>query len=487
MIEDHSKNLVKGSFYLLLNNLSNMTLGMLFWILMAKLLEPSLLGQVMIVIAFANTIIGFTGNGVSVMLSKYIAEFNAKGLHNNAKRVFILGLRLALFMSVIAAIIIALLSNNIANNIYHNVGLAQLLLFTAITFIPSQTITSLLNGAFEGSQRMRYTLFTTLIFQISRISLAIILILYGLSNLGVIISFIISSILAALIGYLYIIPKILPKSNGRHDELNYTLKFSGLNYINAGIGTLSTQIGVMILGVQNIELAAFYGIASIISQLIGGITGSLARALLPTLSQAYARDNKQSISNTINISLKIGLSLTGFIFIILILEPNYILNLLSKEYIETANALMILVLASLLSSFTLLFNSILNAYNMTEKIVKIGLFSYSLTIILTIILTPLISLKGAALSILIGSLSMSILSALSIKKLEIGISNNIILKGIVSIVSALIIGYIINTSIQEPIITLLISILSYASFLFIYKSISIKEIYSLLSIINNKV
>ncbi len=484
MIEDHSNKLVKGSSYLILNNFSNMILGILFWILIAKILEPSSLGEIMIIIAFATTVVGFTGEGVSIMLSKYIAEFNTKGLYNNVRRIFVLGFRMALIMSMIAAIIIVSLSNNIARDIYNNIGLAQLLLFIAISFIPSQTILQLLNGTFEGSQRTQYTLFITLIFQISRIGLAIILILFGLSNLGVIISFIISSILAMLIGYLYFIPRVLPKSNGKHhDDLNHILRFSGMNYINAGIAILSTQIGVIILGMQNIELAAFYGIVFIISQLIGGIAASLSRALLPTISEAYAQGNKEGISNTINISLKIVLLLSGFIFIILILEPGYLLSLLSKAYIEAADTLRILVLASLLSSFTVLFNAILNAYGRAERIAKISLLSYSLSIILTLTLTPLIGLEGAALAIFIGSSSMIILSAFSIKKLDISISSNIIIRSLISIISALLIGYIIHRVIPDPISVLLISITSYILLIFIYRSISIKEISSLFSII----
>src|SRR5213594_3197731 len=103
-----------GSYYMIIDQIITYALGFLFWLVIAKLAAPSVVGQVMVATAIAGTVLGFAGYGAQVTISKYIAEYNAKGLTNNAKHVFYFGLKIGLTVAAIAAAILVVLSNQVA-------------------------------------------------------------------------------------------------------------------------------------------------------------------------------------------------------------------------------------------------------------------------------------------------------------------------------------------------------------------------------------
>ncbi len=484
----HNERLVKGSFYLMLDNVSNSILGALFWIVMAKLVEPSTLGQVMVVIALATAIIGFTGSGSRIMNSKYISEFNAQGKKHLARHVLILGIRLALLVSGIAAVAIIILANNIAGNVYNSIEIAPFLIFSAIGFIPSQTLQIALQGAFEGAQKMRYSLFITLLFQSIRLVSAVVLIAYGLSAFGVIAGFAAGTSTAALIGYFYLTPKVLPKIKGKKEDLRHAIQFSGLNYANAGMRALVSQIGVIVLGTQSFELAAFYGIAAIISRVIEGSTLAISRTVLPTASGEYAKGSKDNIKNLFNTSVRMSLVISGFILVIFISNPSYILNLLAKSYTTAAVALNLLIIAAFMNALSRLATSILNASGNALDVARIGLVTSLTTIILTIVLVFILSIEGAAIAMLVGSLLALLLSAIILWKKEgIILSIKDVSRPITTILSTIFATYALSTLFSIHILlTFVIAALLYISFSFVYKATTTKEILSFIGILTKK-
>ncbi|GIU71179.1 MAG: putative cell division protein YtgP [Candidatus Nitrosocaldaceae archaeon] len=480
-IMDNRDRLVKGSFYMMLDNVTNIVVGALFWIVMAKLVEPNILGQVMVAVALATTVIGFTGSGTNIMISKYVAEFNAKKMLHNSRRVLIIGLRLALAVSGAVTLLIILLASNIAENVYKDPSIAPFLIFSAIGFIPSQTIQMALKGAFEGAQKMKHSLFITIIFQGVRLASAIVLVIYGLSGLGIIAGFAAGTSIAAIVGY-YLIHKIIPKSKEKYDELKRTLKFSGLNYINVGMRMSTLQIGVMVLGTQNFEFAAFYGLATIISRIVGGLNFAISRALLPTISAEYALGSKDKIQNMFNTSVRMSLILSGFVLIVLFLKPSYVLSLLSESYIQASLALRILVISALLNSLGMIVLSVLNAANKPHNVAYAGVISSIVAIALTFVLAPFFSLEGAALAMLIGSIILTILSLYLLKKEE-----GIVLKiknaarPIGSIAVAIAIGFFISYLFDNALLVLTIALITHALLSFGFRATNKNEIKSLLN------
>lgn len=423
------EKLARGSYYLILDNIVNLSLGALFWIVLAKLIDAAPLGQAMVAVAFATSVIGFAGYGVQVTISKYMSEYNAKGMPKVSRRILSLGIKLALMVSVAVAAVIALLSGYIATEVYNDPSMTVLLILVVLTFLPSQTVVSALMGAYQGSHKMKYALLSDSLYQVIRMGLAVFLVMSAFGGFGIIVSFAIASIVASALGYLFLVPRLFPKQVPAYDAgglqneseirgLGQIIKFSGHNYAAVGMKTLTQQIGVLIVGTQNFELAAFYGLSVLISNLVGGVLNAVSRALLPTATEEWTKGNKEGFSHTLNSGVRLSMLISGIGFLILVVQPDQVLGLISDQYIEASSALRILVVSSIIYSLGAIITSMLNAANRAAEVAKIGLTSSGITIALTFILTPLFYIEGAAAAMLVGSIASLAMSMIGLKSKE---------------------------------------------------------------------
>ncbi len=493
--------LARGSYFLLLSNITNSIIGALFWIVMARLLSSTHIGNTMIVIALITAIIGFIGNGISITLSKYVAEYRSGGRYKVFKRLIRLGLILALVISIVAAIILLLLADSIASNIYNNNDISILILIAALVYLPSQTIISALSGIYQGMHKAHYVTLTSAIFQGIRFIIALVLILfYNINDIAIIVAFSISSLISSLLAYIILLRDIksearveisndnnIDKSkDANSNDANFRIKdiltFSGFNYIAVGMRTLRNQIGVISVGVHNIEWSAFYGISNTIAIVVGNVLLSVSGALLPTLSEEVSKGNKDNAIRTLNLALRLALVLNGFIALLILIEPKYILAIISNSYIYASDALRILVLAYIINSTSFLLSSLLNAINKARDIALRESIASITIIVLTPILTSILGIEGAAFALLIGSFINLVLTYLIIIRYGFSLAINTI-KPVVSIALAFIIGYIILESSHNALIAFTIALALHAITSLAIKAITKKEINSILSII----
>ena len=456
-----------GSYFLILQNLVNYGIGSVFWLILAKMVDPISIGQSMVVIAFATTIIGFIGYGISVTLQRYISEYNARNMPHTSRRVLKSAIKMSLIMSGGIALVVTLISHQLATTAYHDPSISSLLVLIILTYFPSQIINSVMFGAFVGTQMTKYAALGDFIFQISRIALVAVMSLGNIGPFGILVSFSISSILALAVSYLYSLPRALPKldrkdeANEANEDIRHLIKFSGLNYLAVGLRNATAQIGVLILATQNFEWAAFYGIAALLSKVVGAASISVSHALLPAASEQLVKGDKIELSKMINTAMRMSIFVSGFFFTILVLEPSYFLNLISDAYVGGASALRILIIISISHAVTSIFTSLLNASNRAIDVAKIEIVSSVTAIVLAFILVPTFGLEGAALALLIGSACSLILSLVAIKreeKLSISVIN--LLKPIVPIAVALTVGYTLIIAV-DLVVGLVATIVSY--------------------------
>lgn len=481
--------LAKGSSYLLLGNVTSSIVGAIFWIILAKIIDAQHIGASMVVVALMTTLVAFTGSGIQQALAKYVAEYNANKDYAKAKRVIRLGLIVSLIISSIVAVIILLLADSIGlvYSSSSNESIALLIALASITYIPSNAIVASLSSIYTAYHKAQYVLILTAVFQASRLAVALALAFYGLNALAIIAGFSIASIISAALGYIVMlrISKGYAKdANSKDDKISVKsiLTFSGFNYIAAGMRTLRNQIGVLTIGTFNIEASAFYGISSLIANVVGNVMLSIAGVLLPTASEELAKGNKDSVRSLFSVALRVALIINGFLVLILLIEPNYILRLISHSYTEAGGALRILVVAYLINSTSMMISSLLNAMNKARDIAVRESIASLVIIALTLSLVPLMGIEGAAYALLIGSLVNLILSYMLVRRhgfiLPLGVY-----KASLSIGIAAAVGYITLTLVNSTLIALALALLVHASFAFAVKAITKKEAVEIMSII----
>jgi O-antigen/teichoic acid export membrane protein len=487
------EKLARGSYYLILDNIVNLSLGALFWIVLAKLIEAAPLGQAMVAVAFATSVVGFAGYGVQVTISKYMSEYNAKGMPKVSRKILSLGIKLALMVSVAVAAVIALLSGYIATEVYNDPSMTVLLILVVLTFLPSQTVVSALMGAYQGSHRMKYALISDSLYQVVRMGLAVFLVMSAFGGFGIIVSFAIASIVASVTGYLFLIPRLFPRQVPAHDTggleeseirgVGQIVKFSGHNYAAVGMKTLTQQIGVLIVGTQNFELAAFYGLSVLISNLVGGVLNAVSRALLPTATEEWTKGNKEGFSHTLNSGVRLSMLISGIGFLILVVQPDQVLGLISDQYIEASTALRILVVSSIIYSLGAIITSMLNAASRPAEVAKIGLTSSGITIALTFILTPLFYIEGAAVAMLVGSIASLAMSMIGLKSKEnISLSAKSTLKPAIAMMVGAASAFATMLVTPNMVLSLAAGLATYGAVSIVWRVTTKKEIQKLLAI-----
>ena len=456
-----------GSYFLIIDQLINYGLGFVFWFTLAKLVSPETVGQVLVVTASATAVLGFAGYGSQITTSKYIAEYNAKEMPNVSKKIFSMGLKIGLIVSGSAAIIFVLLSHYLANSFYHDSSLTPLIIVAMAIFLPSQTILACINGAFQGMQKMKYTALADSVFQVSKILIAVVLIFLGLGSFGIIGALALGSLITVSIG-LKLVRKLLLGNPLKKKEdlpnLRHVMRFSALNYLSIGLSILALQICYMLLGSQhNFSSVAVFGISALLSAIVGGVTESVGRAILPTTSEKREGGDEQDLSVAVNSAFRLSIVLSGFIYIVLLIAPEQVLSLLSKEYAAASQVLSILILVSIGTSLTSFIYFMLNGMGKPQWVARTSIIYSSIEIGLAFLLVPYFGMWGASIALLVGTLASNFLAIYYARQLEtLNMSYSNICMPLLTVASAISIGYAaLILSSNNTSIALLLSIASY--------------------------
>jgi stage V sporulation protein B len=458
------RKITVGSYYLMLDQIVNYGLGAVFWLLLAKLVPTSVIGQIFLINALTMAVLGFTGYGAQVTISKYIASYNAKKAYDISKRVFVIGVRVGVVVSGIAALLFGLLSGQLATSVYHDDTLASLIIVAMLAVLPTQTILSCFNGFYQGSQKMKYTALTDLIFQLSRMLIAVVLIFNGLGSFGIVLAFAFGSILAVAVGYGAFLRKLFVHKTitTEKQDLNHIIRFSGFNYLAVGISTLGMQASYLMLGSQNFDSVALFGISSLISGVVGGIIASVGKAILPTASEELEAGNTSDLNHALNLAFRLSLMISGFIYILLMISPDRVLGLLSHEYAAASDILRILVLSSILTSLSGFIGSMLNALGKPQSVAKAAIVSSVIVIGASVLLVNLIGLMGAAIATLAGSIiSLSVMSYYIRKEKIVYISTSSVFRPVLAISVAIGLGFLASVFVSSVIEVMVIATIAY--------------------------
>ena len=477
-----------GSYFLIIDQLVNYGLGFVFWFTLAKLVAPETVGQVLVVTASATAVLGFAGYGSQVTTSKYIAEYNAREMPNVSRKIFSTGLKIGLIVSISAAIIFFLLSDYLANSFYHDSSLTPLIIVAMGIFLPSQTILYCINGAFQGMQKMQYTALADSVFQVSKILISVVLIILGLGSFGIISAFALGSLLSISIGLKFVKRLLLDNPQKKKNEeeelpnLRHVTRFSALNYLSVGMSILSLQICYMLLGIYyNFSSVAVFGISALLSLIVGGITESVGRAILPTTSEKR-EDDERDLSVAVNSAFRLSIVLSGFFYIILLIAPVQVLSLLSKEYAAAPEVLGILILTAIGASLTTFLYFMLNGMGKPQWVARVSIICSSMMIGLAFLLVPYFGMQGASITLLVGTLASDLLAIYYARKLEtLNISYSNICMPLLTVASAISIGYAaLILSSNNISIALILSIGSYLLLIRAFKVASRSEVRELL-------
>ncbi len=479
------KSLVtEGSIYMTLDNAANATLGGIFWIVVAKIAASEVVGRAAIVVAVTSILVVFAGLGFAVGASKFISEYNSKGLPALSRLAYSKTIQITVVTSVVIAVGLALAGAYPANEL-------TLLLVVGALSIPFQALVRSLNGVYQGCHRMAFCLIGDTTFLVLRLVIAVLLVLEGLGALGIVLAYAAGFATSAVVGLSYLAPTALPKGEpGESKDLVRSMfRFSAPNYVATICNTGVNQASVPLVGIfLGASAAAYYNIASLARLVLVTMAMSIGLALLPTVSSIASKASRETIGGLYNASVRSAMLLVAGPILILCLIPDRVLELISREYSSAAIPLQILAISSLGSVIFGVATSALNGLNRPSSAFLATGTGAAVGIAATAIMIPLWGLPGAAAGSLVnGVLSASISVVLLSRREGVRTVPGSVFKPLLSLGSsfalgelAILLGIHIYVSVAFSLVTLLgVSL--------ILKVITLSELGAILKLVLRKI
>lgn len=380
-----------------LDSAANALLGGFFWIIVARIAPVDVVGKAAIVVALASILVIFAGLGFQIGVSKFISEYNSRGLGSLARLVFSRTIQVTAAASLIIAVGWALSSSILSSD-------KEFILLIALgaLSLPFQALVRSLNGVYQGCHRMAYCLVGDLTFLILRLGVAVVLVLGGLGAVGIVLGYAVGFITSAMVGLTLLAPAALPKEKTGKSPglLRRMFRFTAPNYAATIFHTASNQVSIPLVGYfLGAAFAGYYNIAFLTRLVLVTTATSIGLALLPTVSAVVSQGKGESVSTLYNLSIRSALLLVSAPILVFFLIPDQVLGLISSEYSIASLPMQILVISSLGSIVFGVATSALNGLNRPVSALFATGAGASLGIATTVILIPGLSIPGTFIMI----------------------------------------------------------------------------------------
>lgn len=321
-----SKLAAKGSVY----NLASLFVlkfgGLIFTIILARMLMPEMFGVYALALSIVTLALTFTDWGMENTFLRYISESLGKNKQEKSRSIASYFFKKRLIFVLLVILFIAIFAKFISYNIYDQPLLFYPLLFSCF-FIIAESFRTLFSIFFTAKKDVKSILF----FDISSQSLKILFSVFAILALsdkiilsGIFLAFFISSLITLILEYFILIKKdkqVLFGNKGSLDKskINSYWKFMALATVflsifgSIDILMLGRAVSPEYLGYYRASLSLVISIASLLS---------LSTIFLPIFTQINGKRFNRGFHKTLRYVLMISIPVTlGVIFI-----SNYLIK-----------------------------------------------------------------------------------------------------------------------------------------------------------------
>lgn len=321
---------LQGTFILIIAGMITRLLGFINRLVVARLMGEEGIGLYMMAIPTLFLMITLAQIGLPVAISKRISEATAKGHQRKIKQIMVVAISFTTILSLILTIITLWGAPLIAKYLFTDERTLLPIIIMAPA-IPLITLTSVLRGYFQGKHNMKPQSYALIIEQIIRIIFVIIFVKIALpfgveyaaaAAMG---SLIIGEVAAltfmiyqfnkykSIKLFPYFIKELINSGKTTRQLFSIALPTTGSRLLNSLSGFVEPIIIVQCLAFAGMTTAMatkqygeLMGYAMPLLFLPTFITNSLSIALIPAISEADARDHRQTIQFRIHQAIRLS-------------------------------------------------------------------------------------------------------------------------------------------------------------------------------------
>ncbi len=461
-VDKNLKLLAKTSLIVFVGVALSKVLGYIYRIVVARYFGPEIYGIFSLALMVLGWFVVFSSLGLSEGVLRYISLYRGENKDKKIRYVFKFSLTILTISSITAGILLFFLSNIIAIKIFHAPDLILFLRLFSILVPLTVLFYPLLSTIRAFEKISSFSFIYNILQNIVKVAFLALFVLIGLNSNSIIYSYILGIFSMLIAGFYvckYKIPGLFLKSNLKKQEKSEISKnlfsYSLPLLFYGAISSIFYWVDSFFLGVfKTAEQVGFYNAAIPIALLLGIVPELFAQLFFPLITKEYSRKKMDLIKE---LSQQLGkwiFILNLPVFILIILFPGAVINLLfGAEYLVASEALRILAIGALLNSLFSVSQQLLSMAGKTKLFLFNIILASLMNIVLNYIFIPMnkilfiensLGINGAALATTISITFLNLLFIFQAKKYVsiVPVRRKMINIAVVSIIPILLLFYL---------------------------------------------
>lgn len=422
---DHSlKKVVKGTVVALIGSVVGLFLVFLSRVLMARYLTVSEYGifslsYVMLSMLAIVSLLGLSGG-----ITRQVAFYRKRKDEARIRALIRSSIAIVVVSSLVVGSLLFILSDTISTTFFQSQDLGHCLKVFSFG-LPVLTLLFLLVSVYQGFDRVDVKVyFLDLMRNLLFVLALLVVIIFGLPFDFVLYGFVLSLGLS-FFGILILTLKKPPveglgKTAQFSDSVSKDLLFFSLPLLGSALFSLiMSWTDTLAIGFyMTSDDVGIYNAALPIASFVPVILGGMSYIYIPVVTGLWSQNRPDEIRRMYVITTKWIFSLTYPLFLVVVLFPKPVLNILfGAQYVSAAVALQILVIGFFVHTFLGLNASTLLSLGETRYLMKASIVSSIANIVLNVTLVSMFGIVGAAIAT---STSLVFLNILTSSKCYVG-------------------------------------------------------------------
>jgi len=371
----------------------------LYTALLARWVGPEFLG----IYSLANAIMLISEviakMGLETGVMRFVSQLNPQIDNAKIQKVIGSALKMTFISSLIIMIALVISSGLIVKMLSESSFLKYVIIIFSIA-IPFNALTSVAAFATQGFKRLKYKIFVTQFINPTVLLLAMVLCYWFVSTKSAIMA---PMLIVGVIGFISMISILKSVSGLNHQQIlqsRFDAKLFRFSYPLMFVTMLQTfmhWIDILMLGYfVDAGVVGLYHPAARTAGLLQALLLSFLSIYAPMASQYYGEGKVGELSSIYKLVTRWLLICAIPISLVFIIFPKKVLLLFGPEYLESAQILIILTMATLIQAFLGAAGPTLSMSGRTKLVLFNTIGAFIINILLNIFLIPRYGIVGAA-------------------------------------------------------------------------------------------
>jgi O-antigen/teichoic acid export membrane protein len=417
--------------------------------------------------------------GLNYGVLRFVSAHYSANEGEKVKGFIISALKLVLIGSLCIGVFLFIGADILAEKVFSKNELGLIIKWFSLS-LPFLAVIEISVFSIQGIQALRYKVYVKAIFQqLLQLGIVIVMFLVGLKVLGAVYAYLISALLASLLGFYYLrklFPDIAKRAMKADSQYTSLLRFSipvlGMNILGFGMMWTDTLMVGYFMTSRDVGV---YNAAAKTAFLLHIVLFSFSAIFMPMISDLSNRGDLEKLKSLLGTVTKWIFALSFPMFLLMAILSKHIMAIFGSEFIVALPCFLILALAQLISSSAGPLGNVLIMSGKQDIVFLDTAISCSLNVILNYILIGKYGIVGAAIAT---GLSIAFLNCAYLVEVyyyyQIHPYNRKILKPILSGIMASLVGLVGHSLVgaANPLYlfptVIFIFILCYVMFLYIW-------------------